>query len=60
LGRIKKEKGNVIYFKKRTRLNHPGKIWVFRARSKIEREEWVWAINVEIERACKEKEKEMK
>ncbi|GBB85275.1 hypothetical protein RclHR1_11830006 [Rhizophagus clarus] len=52
-GKEKKEKGNVIRLKKKTMLNNPGKIWVFRTRSKIEREEWVWAINVEIERACK-------
>lgn len=56
IGKDKKEKGNVICFKKKTRLNNPGKIRVFRTRSKIEREEWVWAINVEIERACKERE----
>lgn len=56
IGRDKKEKRNVIRLKKKTMLNHPGKIWVFRARSKIEREEWVRAINVEIEKACKERE----
>lgn len=35
---------------KKTKLDHSGKTWVFRTRSRIEREEWVWAINVEIER----------
>jgi hypothetical protein len=46
------------YLKKKTMLDQPGNIWVFRTRSRIEREEWVWAINVEIERACKEREKD--
>ncbi|CAG8520002.1 7697_t:CDS:2 [Funneliformis mosseae] len=54
LERDKEKSRNSICLKKTTTLDRPGNIWVFRARSRIEREEWVWAINVEIERALKE------
>ena len=46
--------GMRIDAKKVIRLGIPGKFWIFRARNKIECEEWVWALNVEIERLCKE------
>ncbi|CAI2176254.1 11906_t:CDS:2 [Funneliformis geosporum] len=54
LDKDKEKSRNKICLKKKSMLDRPGKIWVFRARSRIEREEWVWAINVEIERAWKE------
>ncbi len=54
LGKDEKKSRNGISLKKKTMLDYPGKVWAFRARSRIEREEWVWAINVEIERAWKE------
>ncbi|CAG8606842.1 497_t:CDS:2 [Acaulospora morrowiae] len=44
--------------KKKVKLDHPGKTWVFRARSRTEREEWVWALNVEIERLCDGKKRD--
>ncbi|RIA85001.1 Pleckstrin homology domain-containing protein [Glomus cerebriforme] len=56
-GKDEEKKGLSICLKNKILLDHPGRTWVFRARSKVEREEWVWAINVEIKRAYKEKEK---
>ena len=41
--------GNFVSLKKRTMLD-VGETLVFRARSRLEREEWVWAFKVEIER----------
>ncbi|CAJ0916573.1 5705_t:CDS:10 [Entrophospora sp. SA101] len=45
--------GKFISLKKKKMLD-TGKTWVFRARSRLECEEWVWAFKVEIERYWKE------
>ncbi|CAG8437613.1 6230_t:CDS:2 [Acaulospora colombiana] len=46
-----------LNIKKKIKLNHPGECWVFRARNRSEREEWVWALNIEIARLCKQQNK---
>ncbi|CAG8616465.1 28246_t:CDS:2, partial [Racocetra persica] len=38
-----------LEFQKKAKLDSSGKAWIFRARNRLEREEWVWALNVEIE-----------
>ncbi|CAG8573882.1 14357_t:CDS:2, partial [Dentiscutata heterogama] len=43
-----------VEFRKKAKLDSNGKVWIFRARNKSEREEWVWALNVEIERCLME------
>ncbi|CAG8553080.1 7854_t:CDS:2 [Cetraspora pellucida] len=43
-----------LELQKKTTLDSSGKAWIFRARNRIEREEWVWALNVEIERCLME------
>ncbi|CAG8654638.1 17866_t:CDS:2, partial [Funneliformis caledonium] len=45
--------GMKIQVNRRIQLNTRGKFWVFRARSRMECEEWVWALNAEIERLYK-------
>ncbi|RIA97755.1 Pleckstrin homology domain-containing protein [Glomus cerebriforme] len=45
-----------INMKKKIKFGTPGKFWVFRTRNRVECEEWVWALNVEIERLRGEEE----
>ncbi|CAG8441057.1 8832_t:CDS:2 [Scutellospora calospora] len=48
-------KGTInLEIRKKTKLDSSGKIWIFRARSRSEREEWVLALNTEIERCLME------
>ncbi|CAI2183773.1 16620_t:CDS:2 [Funneliformis geosporum] len=45
--------GMKIQMNQRIQFNTRGNFWVFRARSRVECEEWVWALNAEIERLYK-------
>ncbi|GES72911.1 PH domain protein [Rhizophagus clarus] len=46
--------GMKVNMEKIIKYGIPGDFWIFRTRNRIEREEWVWALNVEIERLCEE------
>ncbi|CAG8666706.1 18693_t:CDS:2, partial [Racocetra fulgida] len=43
-----------LELQKKAKLDSSGKAWIFRARNRLEREEWVWALNIEIERCLME------
>ena len=45
------KRGSSILLKKKAKLDSFGKKWIFRARNRAECEEWVYALNIEIERA---------
>ncbi|CAB4488022.1 unnamed protein product [Rhizophagus irregularis] len=52
--------GMKISMEKIIKYDIPGDFWIFRAKNRIEREEWVWALNVEIERLYEEENDEIK
>ncbi|CAG8469894.1 6378_t:CDS:2 [Paraglomus occultum] len=45
------KQGSSIALKRKVKLDSVGKRWIFRARNRAECEEWVYALNIEIERA---------
>ncbi|RIB14956.1 Pleckstrin homology domain-containing protein [Gigaspora rosea] len=51
---IKRSGAIGVEFRKKATLDAVGKVWIFRARNRSEREEWVCALNVEIERCLME------